>query len=448
MSGEKKSQRGSTRTKRVGQQERESSHFQGTFTQYSNSIQAVREFFSNVCPVVTEIEKGRGKRQEAYLKELFNDFRSKATAEESQELTNFFDFIEGLSSKGKTKKRFTFSTKSPLLSTFIDRIFKSVSGPSKGIHSELLNRSILMSLVSYFEVLVAELAHAFYRIAPNAISSDDKVLSVKELKRFNSIEDALRSIVSGRIDKLLGESISGWREFFQSNMKIDLKKIVPDWAIWNEYFQRRHIVVHAGGRVTELYLSRVDWKAIETRMKKPSLGDVLSIEDIYIENAINDFEISGLLLCQEVWRKLIPRDSGRYYGSPITGIGILEAVYNRLLSGHWYVAEQLATWGENDNEAIEDAMLICKFNRWLCKKRQGHWHEVEAEVKAFDCMAKNRKYVLARASLLELADEFYEILPKALSAADIDLSALEGWPILEEMRKDPRFKEIIEKANH
>jgi hypothetical protein len=178
-------------------------------------------------------------------------------------------------------------------------------------------------------------------------------------------------------------------------------------------------------------------------MVKPSLGDKLDIDDAYLENAINTFEVSGLLLCQEVWKKLVPKDSEARYGG-LRGLG--DAVYRRLLSRHWYVAEKLATWGEKDGETSEDYMLICKFNRWLCMKRQGRWTEIEDEVKAFDCSAKHRRFALARASLLQQADEFFEILPKALAAEDITIGYLKEWPILDEMRGNPRFAEVIKEA--
>lgn len=312
--------------------------------------------------------------------------------------------------------------KSPLVGEYALKLLKSFFHYTPNeIHHELLNRSTLMSLVSYFEVLVADLAHALFRIAPDAALTEDKSLGVKELKKFSSIDEALRSIISDAVDDLLRGSVNDWHKFFQTRMKIDMKLLTPDWAQWNEYFQRRHIMVHAGGRVTERYLSNVDWEKLAPHIPKPSLGDRLGIEDAYLERTINAFEVSGLLLCQEVWRKLVPGDGERRFG-PLRGL--LDVVYSRLLSRHWYVAERLATWGEQDGEASEDHMLVCKFNRWLTVKRQGRWTEVEEEVKAFDCSAKNRKYILARASLLEQAEEFFELLPKALGADDISIEAL------------------------
>jgi len=387
---------------------KESPTFEGIFTRYADSVTALREFFSRLNPFVAKMKKGIKRERQAYIKEFIRDFGQRASEDEVEELGNFLVSLKDKVTKKGRKVRTPRAAEitSPLVQEFALKLLRVIfrDVPSD-FHRELLNKSILMSLVSYFEVLVADLAHAFYRIAPDAISTDDKVLSVNELKQFSSIDEALRSIISDRIDKLLRESVNDWREFFQSRMGIGMKLLVPEWAQWNEYFQRRPIMVHAGGRVTERYLSNVDWERVEPFMSKPSLGDTLTIDDVYIENAIDVFEIAGLLLCQEVWRKLVPKDS----------------------------------------EATEDSMLICKFNRWLCIKRQGRWTDVEEEVKAFDYSAKHRKFALARASLLERADEFFELLPAAVGT-DISIGGLKEWPILDEMRTDQRFGKIIAEA--
>ena len=423
----------------------ELSDFKNIFTQYANSTTALREFFSQLNPFVAEMTTGIKKQRETYVKETISDFGQRASQEELQELLDFFEGLKDRFTKKTAKPRAFKATeiKSLLVRQFAAKFVRLffLDAPDD-IHRELLNRSILMSLISYFEVLIADLTYAFYRIAPDAALTEDRTLSASELKKFSTIDAALQSVISDVVDDLLRGSVTDWHRFFSTRMKIDMQLLTPDWAQWNEYFQRRHLIVHTGGRVTERYLSNVDWVRLEPRMTKPSLSSKLKVDEVYIEHALNAFEITGLLLCQEAWRKLVLGDSeGRY--SALTGLS--DAVYRRLLSRHWSVAERLATWGERDPEVSENDMLICKFNRWLCIKRQGRWAEVEEEVKAFDCSAKNRRYALVRASLLERLDEFYELLPELLNI-DIDIESLKEWPILDEVRQDPRFAKVIEET--
>jgi len=418
--------------------------FRDISAQYSNSMEAVREFFSRLSPLVVEMQEGIVKERETYLQEIFQHFTKDAKKEEIQELGDVFRslrvYFDEPTQKTKTE---SLEIKSTAVANILLKLVRYLSNYPEDIHRELLNRSILMCLVSHFEVLVADLVHAFHRIAPDAISTDDKVLSVNELKEFSSINEALRSIVSNRVDDLLRGSVNDWQKFFESRMKIDMTHLVPDWARWVEYFQRRHIFMHAGGRATERYLSNVDWRKLGGYIERPKEGDKMDIPDSYLQPAIDAFQTSGLLLCQEVWRKLVPTDSDTRHTS-ITGL--LSVVYGCLLTRQWKVSEQLATWGENDPQASdENTMLTYRFNRWLSIKRQGRWTEVEKEAEAFDCSAKSRKYAMARASLLGQTDEFFELLPKALGV-DITAEHLQEWPIFEEMRIDPRFAKIIEKT--
>ena len=385
---------------------------------------AIREFFSQLMPFVGELEKD--KEKEIIIRV---EMKQKPRKEDLEELSNLLRNL----TKTETKQSVV---KLP------GKVIKTVLYPyPPGIHRELLNRSILMCLVSYFEVLVSDLAHLYYRLFPDALPGEekDKVLSINELRQFSSVDDALQFVVSRRVEKMLRDGIDEWHKFFSSRMNIDLDELVPDVAQWKEFFLRRHIMVHAGGRATEHYLDSVDWDRLGPTYARPSVGDKLDIDDSYLERAVDAFEVAGLLLCQEAWKKLAPNETEVRLGQ---FMGLCDAVYRRLRSPNWYVAERLAEWGTQDSDAPEDRMLVCKFNTWLCIKRQGRWEEVAKEVEAFDTSAKHPQFSLVKASLLEQADHFFRLLPAAMGAG-VKVEDLKEWPILEEMRADPRFEEFI-----
>lgn len=327
---------------------------------------------------------------------------------------------------------------------FVDMLSARSDYVSSQAHHELLNRSILTSLVAFFEVLLSDLTHAFYQLVPGAASNGDKVLSVNELRSFESIDEAMEFVVSRRVDDLLRGDIADWHDFLNSRLKISLRQLVPDWAQWSEVFQRRHIILHAGGRATRRYVDKVDWQRVTWPEVAPRLEAQVPIDDAYLESVIDLFEVSGLLLCQAVWKKLVPAQTDTRLSADPVG-GLTGAIYRRLLTGHWYVAEHLSQWGASDELADEGRRLICTFNRWLAVKRQGRWSEIRDEVEAFDCSAKDPKFWLAFASLTERPDNFFQHLPAAL-AGGVTPEELREWPILEEVRGDARFEEALTKA--
>ncbi len=424
------------------------SEFRRVFLQYNESIRAIRDFFSELSPYISEMEKGILKSRTEVVKEkaksLRQDFDQSATLEEQEELNQAFENISKELQKSNLPIKLLQELRSPLVARLMADLFNLVRHVVTPllIRQELLNRGILMCLVSYFEVLISDLVHLYYGLVPDATSTNDKVLSVNELREFSSIDDAFQFVVARRVDDLLRGPLSDWHDFFKTRMKIDLNGLVPNVAEWNEFFQRRHIMVHAGGRVTKRYLTNVDWDELVVRITRPEIGEQLGIDDSYLERAISSFEIAGLLLCQECWKKYAIQE----HDIRMSGIdGLTDAVYQRLLSGNWYVAEHLADWGSKDSDAAERSILICLFNKWLCIKRQGRWAEVADEVEAFDTSAKQSMFSLVKASLLEKADEFFKLLPLSIGT-DINIDEVKEWPILEEMRTDPRFAAFIEAA--
>ena len=68
----------------------------------------------------------------------------------------------------------------------------------------------------------------------------------------------------------------------------------------------------------------------------------------------------------------------------------------------------LSKWA-SEHESISSSMrLTSKVNYWLSSKRLGVWDDVVGEVENFDCSALKPAYVLARASLLDDADMFFQ----------------------------------------
>ena len=109
--------------------------------------------------------------------------------------------------------------------------------------------------------------------------------------------------------------------------------------------------------------------------------------------------------------------------------------------GKWIVAEGLGSWSVSEGEMAQSDTLIVRINRWLSIKRQGRWSGIEVEVAGFDHGVLNLRFVAAIHALAERNDLFFSVLPEAGFSED----ELKSWPIFDEMREDPRFKDFLDK---
>jgi hypothetical protein len=416
------------------------SAFGGIFARYRSSIAALREFFIQLHPIVTEFDAERTEAENKEAQQLVESFAREASKEDTAELGKFIDLLQ----RDLRKPRKPGGPEKPLEITgraaqlLLRLVHFSMRHQRSLTHYELLNRGILSCLVGSFEVLLSNLAHEHYRLHPGAVGNDEKGLRVNELRTFTSLDEAVEVLISRRVDELLRGDVSDWTRFFRRLRTANLPALVPSWAQWCEIYQRRHLIIHADGVVDRHYLDKVNWANVAWPKDKPTVGTRLPVEADYVALALDLFEAGGILLCQSVWKKLVADETPSRL-SP-TG-GLIDAVYDQVLNGRWRVAEYVADWARNDESGNEEGRLIFAFNRWLAIKRQGRWSEIAEEIERFDCSAKNPRFALALASLRERPEEFFK--PDLIAASGLGVDELREWPILEEMRADPRFSEVL-----
>lgn len=305
-------------------------------------------------------------------------------------------------------------------------------------HREILYRGVLTGLVGQFEVLIADLAHHFFRRAPGALGGDDKVLSARELLAFASIDEAKEFIISDRVDDLLRGSAEDWRKFFESRMKIDLREISTDWPHFVEHIQRRHLIVHAGSRISRRYLSLVDQSVLKKYFGDPQIGQPVRLDSEYIESALRSFEATGILLGLAFWSKL-HREAAEAQAELL-----IDHVYESVKRGQWNVVLHLAKWGAGHEAFDASSRLVCQINCWLALKRMKRFEECRVVVENLDCSALNARFSVARAALLDDHDSFFAIVD-ATDGGDLDERAWTEWPLFDELRKHERYPEISAK---
>ncbi len=421
---------------------------------FSRALATLRDFYTHVGPSAHELDSGHledsrnelltklrllaksGEAGEAKVRAVqdlvqiqmkrLEEFR-KTTREWQQELSN--------ASKSPEPILEMEHSDDPEVDELFDESMKVIL-ERRHVHRDIFNGSVVMSLIGHAEVMIGSLIREFYKLSPDALTTDDKVLSLGELKSLGTVEAAIDFLIDKRVDDYIRQGIGEWAKFVSRYMKNDIQQVICDWPSWCEVFQRRHLLVHGDGYIDDQYLSKVDWSSVAPRLRRPLKGTHIHVDNDYVSYALSIFEASGERLCQIVWRKLQPGNFHR-----------LEHLHNSITismrEGRWPVVESLSRFGVDDGYGEENDRLIFQFNYWLAVKRQDRWNEVKSDVDAFDTSAKHPKFALVRASLLERSEEFFKILP----SAELSEANLRSWPILDEMRADARFPKIPDLAS-
>jgi hypothetical protein len=315
-----------------------------------------------------------------------------------------------------------------------ERAMKELRKSNESMH--LLYSNTLISMLSSVELFLSKLIHLYYRQFPDAVTSKDKVFSFEDLKAFDTVEDARAYLIESRVENVLRGSFEDWISFFKNHPKLSMGYLDSAAALLTEACQRRNLIVHNGGIVNSIYLSKIP-PAIAKEHKK---GDQLTVSPEYLKERLNLFELNGLLIAFEMWKKLAPDDESR-------GKSLVDIAFTHLCAKRWAISEGLAYFLMNDKEMPEQYIILGRLNYWLSLKRQNRWAEVKDAAEAEDMSAKSQRYQLGWLALCEKNEHFFKTLPKVLKSKEILEEELRAFPIFEEMRKDARCTKFLPKES-
>lgn len=298
-------------------------------------------------------------------------------------------------------------------------------------HIQLLYKNSFISLLSTTEWFFSQILHFNYNKFPNSAGIDKKTLTLSDLKSFGSVEDAEKYLIDTKIEEILRGNLDSWFAMLKSDLHLGLSYIDPIKEELIEIYQRRNLIVHNGGTVNSIYLSKVH----EDFRKGIKLNDHLFIDKSYLDNATNLLQKSFILIAAELWKKLDKTDKTRG--------GILsDIVYENLLKSRWSICEGLTQFMINDANLEPTDKVIAQLNYWLCKKECEQIEEIKSELDKANFSDKKEIFQLALVALKDDVESFFKILPSAIDSKQLDIESLEEFPIFRTIRETPEYEKF------
>jgi hypothetical protein len=298
----------------------------------------------------------------------------------------------------------------------------------------ILRRGAVVSLMSHFENLIADLGHAFYSLHPGALPAEERSLTLAELRGLGSVEEAQTYLITQEVDAVLREPLERQIDYFAKRPKVDLSRLKPYRDMMIEVDQRRHLYVHNRGRVNKRYLTRVqpelvkDYGAVE--------GKPLKSSDTYVEAAIDQAFLLGTLLGQLCWRKWQPASVAEADSDLIT------AVYDELRAGRFDLVASLAGAVDGLDFAEEQSHRIVLINHAIALKELGRPHDVLALLARADWTACDLRFRVALHVLRDERDAMFPAVRKAVAAEEIKPQELREWPLFRQLRMNDEFRKL------
>lgn len=312
------------------------------------------------------------------------------------------------------------------------RIDQAMKAPRKtNYQKELLYKNAFIGLLSSVEWFYSQVLHFYYDKHPEAAGIKKKTMTLEDLKTFGTVQDAEKFLIDSKIEEVFRAGFDAWMDILRDEVKLKLPYVRPFFNELLEVYQRRNLLVHNGGIVNSIYISKVSSEI----SKDLKIGDKLTITSEYLENAICKLHIVFTLIAAELWKKLEPIEESR--------ADILNSIaYRNMNQGRWEVSEWLSCFIKDDENLKSRVKTVGQLNFWLSRKKRGNRELVIGEVLKADFTDKSLRYQLAVSALTDNKEEFFELLPETLRTKSLEIEELLEFPIFDEMRNTSEFEEF------
>lgn len=391
------------------------------FHSFLGNIRSVEIFFDRLSPIAETEDKAIEQERNDYFDKCFKEVFGE-------------DFEISKEGKKASEKKVTISEEN--LNKFVSKVSKAPNIPAKNYTT--LARGAFIMLNNYFEYLFSDLLTYHFKKNTSAIENKKVNISLDELKKYSSIDEAYDDFLYKEVETLLLDlNFEELKSYFQDKLDVSLEEHIVDWSLINEIRERRHIIVHNNSLVNKKYISR---SGNPFNLKT---DEEINIDVQYFKTALNEMKIAGSLLSLNCWGSWDKEDATDAIAH------IMNQSFSELKEENFRTAIKLAAYCEKNikprNDEEDDYCYRIKFNHCIALKRLSLNDELSKKLKAIKPGTLSPIFKIAHYVLSSKYEEVITLIPKAVVADEFSLDKYLDWPLFEEMRQKEEFhKKAIE----
>lgn len=307
---------------------------------------------------------------------------------------------------------------------------------TSALASKIIPESLFVSLISQYDAFLTRLLRAIYEIKPDVLNGSERNLTFSQLVEMETIGNAREYIIDKEIDTVLRKSHSEQFDYLEKLIGIKLRENLPIWQSFIEITERRNLLVHCDGVISNQYVKNCQEHKCKT--DKIKVGERLGIEPKYFKGAYKCLYEIATKLTHTIWRKLLIsdlKDADRELNN---------VCYHLINTNSFELADILLEFGceqkRHFNDSLKNVFII---NGALSKYLQDKKDEAKKILDKKDWSASSDDFKLAYAVLTDDNERAYEIMIKIGENGEVDKSDYKEWPLFNKIREEQKFKETF-----
>lgn len=301
----------------------------------------------------------------------------------------------------------------------------------------ILAKSLFTQLFAEFDAYIGELLKIIYLKNDKLLKGVSREISLTDLLDFEDLNAVKLSMLEKEIETFRRDSYVEQFSTLEKKFSLSLKKF-NEWPQFVELSQRRNILTHNGGLVSDQYLVMCDREGHKFP-SKPKIGDSLGVTYEYFLNAARLLSKVGLMLAYTLWSKVFPKELEQMHSA------LNDTLFKCLQQKRWHLVAELEDFVLSPpmrKDVSEISLRIRIVNASIGLKFAGKDTEAVHLLESVDWSASYRDFKLAIAVLLEKYDEAVTMMKSIGKTGEIlEQHAYHTWPLFTRFRERPEFYE-------
>lgn len=377
---------------------------------YLIAIDAITSTAKIALPHILEWKASEIKELQNKLKK-FEDIEDESTGKKGLKAENARDFAE------------------------IAVCLRQLEGISKKKFDTYLAKSLFTQLFAEFDAYVGELLKVIYLSNSSLLKGIVREISLSEIMEFSDLDSVKLAMLNKEIETLRRESYIEQFSALEKKFKIELKKFT-EWSAFVELSQRRNIIMHNGGVVSDQYIN-VCRKEGYQFLKDINVDDSLGVSPEYFFNASRILSKVGLMLAYTLWSKVFPKKIEKIHES------LNNTIYDCLQNKQWKFVAELGDFifsGPMLNKIQEINHKIRIINYSIGLKFSGQSEEAEKFINSVDWSANYRDFKLAIEVLRENYPQAIQLMKSIGRNGELVYQhCYHVWPLFTRFREQQEF---------
>ena len=320
------------------------------------------------------------------------------------------------------------------LKTFVKRIERAE------LAAVIFPQSMLVSMVSQYDYLIGQLVQFICNVNPNSLHESGSQISYKELFTYADIDAIREKIIQDKVESVLRKSHEEQIIDLQNLSGVKNLKGVSFWKEFIELTQRRNLLVHCKGLVSEQYIKKCKEVGVSSL---PCKGDYLTVDEEYFDKAYVVLYTIGVLLSQVIIRHVLKKENV---------IGEIDTILNNIIyeaieEERYDIAIMLSEFALADTTEhscrLDEVYFVLNYAQ--AYKWQGNQTKCNEILSKFDFSTMKPDILVAKCALENNVEEMVEHMNQTgCSSKIMTKDAYVSWAIFKEMRTKKAFKDAYQ----